>query len=47
MDGTPVALAQIGRELKITRERVRQIEARAITKMRKAAKAFGLVEQLY
>lgn len=41
-DGVYRTLEQVGRELKVTRERVRQIEAKALSKMRMSRKADGL-----
>ena len=33
-DGTPRTLEEVGREFEVTRERIRQIEAKALRKLR-------------
>lgn len=43
-DGIPRTLEEIGQYLQMTRERVRQIEERAILKLRKFSKEYGLTE---
>lgn len=44
--GIPMTLEEIGCEFKVTRERIRQIEAKALIKIRKSWKAMGLREYL-
>ncbi|OGL46368.1 MAG: hypothetical protein A2W05_01565 [Candidatus Schekmanbacteria bacterium RBG_16_38_10] len=41
-DGQPMTLGQIGRKLKVTRERIRQIEKIALKKLRKKLKNVGI-----
>jgi RNA polymerase primary sigma factor len=41
-DGPPKSLAAIGRELRLSRERVRQLESRARSKLRARAKEKAL-----
>ncbi len=43
-DDQPMTLEQVGRELHITKERVRQIEARALRKLRHSTRSRWLVE---
>jgi len=43
-DGVPRTLEEIGHYLQMTRERVRQIEERAILKLRKFSKQYGFSE---
>ena len=43
-DGTPMTLEEIGKHFSVTRERIRQIEARALSKMRHKEKASELKE---
>jgi len=43
-DGIPRTLEEIGQYLQMTRERVRQIEERAILKLRKFSKQYGFTE---
>lgn len=43
-DGSPMTLEDIGRQFNVTRERIRQIEARALSKMRHPVKAGELRE---
>jgi RNA polymerase primary sigma factor len=43
-DDQPMTLEQVGRELKITKERVRQIEGRALRKLRHSTRSRWLIE---
>ena len=43
-DGSPMTLEEIGRHFSVTRERIRQIEARALSKMRNPAKTNEIKE---
>ena len=43
-DGVPMTLEEIGKRFKVTRERIRQIEARALSKMRHPLKANEMKE---
>ena len=43
-DGNPMTLEDIGKKFNVTRERIRQIEARALSKMRHPMKAGELRE---
>jgi len=43
-DGNPMTLEDIGKQFNVTRERIRQIEARALSKMRHPNKAGELKE---
>ena len=45
-DGHPRTLEEVGREFKVTRERIRQIEAKALAKLRKHKDAKKLYEYL-
>jgi len=44
LDGNPMTLEEIGKQFNVTRERIRQIEARALSKMRHPVKANELKE---
>jgi RNA polymerase primary sigma factor len=39
MDGQPLTLEEVGREFGITRERIRQIEAKTLSKLRHPSRA--------
>jgi RNA polymerase primary sigma factor len=43
LDGDPVTLEQLGHAYGVTRERIRQIEAKALTKLRRLIKRAGSV----
>jgi RNA polymerase primary sigma factor len=45
-DGSPRTLEEVGREIGLTRERIRQIEAQALTKLRSYRQAQGLRDYL-
>lgn len=46
-DGTPRTLEEIGSEIGLTRERIRQIEKQALRKLKKKGKARSLMDYLY
>jgi RNA polymerase primary sigma factor len=46
-DGVPRSLAWIGKRFSVTRERVRQIEARALKKLKRSAKANTRLRDYY
>jgi RNA polymerase primary sigma factor len=41
-DGNPCTLDEVGRRLKVTRERIRQIEAKGLQKMRRHKRVMQL-----
>jgi len=41
---TPMTLEEVGRRLKLSRERIRQIEERALLRLRRVANRMGLIE---
>ncbi len=45
-DGKPKTLEEVGREFKVTRERIRQIEAKAIRKLKHPTRARKLKDFL-
>ena len=45
-DGTPRTLEEVGREFHVTRERIRQIEARAMSKLHRMVRSYGLDDYL-
>ena len=46
-DGRPMSLEEIGKEVDLTNERVRQLESRALTRIRKMPGITGLYDYLY
>ena len=47
LDGTPkLSLSQVGQVLEVSKERVRQIQNRALSKLRDAAAEHGLLDAL-
>ena len=46
LDGHPRTLEEVGREFGLTRERIRQIEAKALSKLRHPSRSGGLREYL-
>lgn len=46
VDGVPHTLQEIGDQMKVSRERIRQIENRAITKLQRTALKKGLHDYL-
>ena len=45
-DGHPRTLEEVGREFKVTRERIRQIEAKALRKLRHPSRSKKLKDYL-
>ena len=45
-DGIPRTLEEVGREFKVTRERIRQIEAKALRKLRHPSRSKKLRDYL-
>ena len=45
-DGRPRTLEEVGREFKVTRERIRQIEAKALRKLRHPSRSKKLKDYL-
>jgi RNA polymerase primary sigma factor len=48
LDGTPITLEEVGKNFSVTRERIRQIEAIALAKLRSpklASKMNGLIDE--
>jgi hypothetical protein len=41
---TPMTLEEVGKRLKLSRERIRQIEERALLRLRRVANRMGLIE---
>jgi len=46
MDGHPRTLEEVGREFHLTRERIRQIEAKTLSKLRHPSRSRGLRDYL-
>ena len=46
MDGRPRTLEEVGKEFHITRERIRQIEAKALSKLRHPSRSKRLKDYL-